>query len=315
MIYTVTVNPTLDKTWAVPELRPGEFHRCRVISEDMAGKGINVSQALQLLGIPSKTLGFLGGHTGQVFRDGLTALGLDLDFIEVGGETRQNITLLDEKTGLYTKLNEPGPTAKPEHIDALYRQVETYTQPGDIWVLSGSLPPGAPIDLYAQIIRRAQERGGRAFLDSSGEAMQAGMRARPFGVKPNSDEASEFFGEKIASDDDHVRAVRRLLQTDGTEVAAITRGEDGLVLALKSDSGRVIIARPPAVEAINPVAAGDSAMTGMLWGLLEGCDAVEVARRATAFGTATAMQPGSRLGSRSLIEELIPQIQITAIHR
>lgn len=310
MIYTVTANPTLDKTLAVSQLRPGEFHRARILRQDLSGKGINVSLALKELGIPSKTLGFVGGRVGQAFQDGLSAAGLDLAFIVVDEETRQNLTLLDESNGVHTKINEPGPTVNPAQVDALYRQVETFTQPGDIWVLSGSLPPGAPTDFYAQVIQRAQEHGAKAFLDSSGEPLRAGVQARPFGIKPNSEEAAEFFEEPIETDGDHVRAVKKFLELNGVELAAITRGKDGLVLGLKSEGGRVIIAKPSQVNAPTPIAAGDSTMVGILWGWLNGCDAVELARRGVAFGTATAMQPGSSIGSRVLVESLMPQVEL-----
>lgn len=310
MIYTVTANPTLDKTLAVSQLRPGEFHRARILRQDLSGKGINVSLALKELGIPSKTLGFIGGRVGQAFQDGLSAAGLDLAFILVDEETRQNLTLLDESNDVHTKINEPGPTVKPAQVDALYTQAETFTQPGDIWVLSGSLPPGAPSDFYAQVIRRVHERGAKVFLDSSGAPFRAGVQAHPFGIKPNSEEAAEFFGEFIETDADHVRAVKRFLEFNGVGIAAITRGKDGLVLALNSEGGRVIIAKPPQVEAPTPIAAGDSSLVGMLWGWLDGCDAAEIARRGVAFGTATAMQPGSSIGSRALVESLIPQVDI-----
>lgn len=312
MIYTVTCNPTLDKTWSVPELRPGEFHRAQVISEDISGKGINVSLALQALGIKSKTLGFVGGRTGQAFQEGLTARGLDLDFIWVDGETRQNITLLDESNGVYTKINEPGPTVTPAQLAALQAQVEQFTQPGDFWIFSGSLPPGAPVDLYADLIRRAQARGGKAFLDTSGAALRAGIEARPFCIKPNSDEASEYFNTPLLSDDDHARAVRRFLSIDGVQIAAITRGEQGLVFGM-NPLDEIYIAVPPPVEARSTVGAGDSALTGILWGLLDGCAPEMIARRGAAFGTATAMQDGSKVGNRALIESLIPRIDVQAV--
>jgi 1-phosphofructokinase family hexose kinase len=311
VIYTVTANPTLDKTLAVGQLRPGEFHRAQIVRQDLSGKGINVSLALKELGIPSKTLGFIGGRVGQAFQVGLSAMGLDLAFIDVGGETRQNLTVLDESNGVHTKINEPGPTVSEEHIQALYAQAETFTQPGDFWVLSGSLPPGAPSDFYAEIIRRVRNNAGKAFLDSSGEPLRLGVEAQPYCIKPNSEEASEFFGEPVETDAQHIQAVKRLLEPEHVQIAAVTRGKDGIALALKREPGRVLLARPPQVDAPTPIAAGDSTLTGIIWALLDGCDMETMARRAVAFGTATAMQPGSSIGSRALVESLIPQVTIT----
>jgi len=131
MIYTVTLNPTLDKTLCVPQLCPGEFHRAAILRAELSGKGINVTRALKALGIPSKTLGFVGGRTGQAFQVGMAEEGFDLHFVEVGGETRSNITLLDESTGIYTKINEPGPTINAGHIAAMQAQVEQFARAGD----------------------------------------------------------------------------------------------------------------------------------------------------------------------------------------
>jgi 1-phosphofructokinase family hexose kinase len=306
MIYTVTLNPTLDKTLSVPQLRPGEFHRARILAAELAGKGINVSRVLKSLGIPSRTLGFVGGRTGDAFRVGLAAEGFDIHFVDVGGETRSNITLLDESTGVYTKINEPGPTINAGHIAALQAQVEQWAQAGDYWVFSGSLPPGAPTDLYGQLVSHVQAHGAHAFLDTSEAALRASLSVRPYGLKPNSDEASQALGRPVVTDKDHCEAARSLRQM-GVQVVLLTRGGDGLVLAMGDD---VLLAFPPPVQVRSPVAAGDSAMAGLLWALLEGCDAAEVARRAVACGTGTAMQEGSAIGDRALVEDLRQKVKL-----
>ena len=215
MIYTVTLNPTLDKTLSVPVLRPGEVHRARFLRQDIGGKGINVSRALAALGIASIPIGFLGGATGKAMRDGLAADGFDARFVEVPGETRQNLTLLDESTGVYTKINEPGPTVGAGQLAALHGLVAGLAAPGDLWAFCGSLPPGAPADLYAELIAAVQARGARAILDTSGEALAAGLPARPFGLKPNSEEAAEALGRPVTTDAQHVTAAVRLAVLGG----------------------------------------------------------------------------------------------------
>jgi len=305
MIVTVTANPILDRTLSVPRLRPGEFHRAQVLRQELCGKGITVTRALAALGIPSKALGFVGGITGQAFKTGLKDEGFDIDFVEVDGETRQSTLIFDEATGLYTKINEPGPTIRPEHVAALRAQIDRLARPDDFWIFSGSLPPGAPVDLYARLIRQAQEHGARAFLDSSADAFRNGIAAQPFGVKLNTEESAEFFGQALETDEDHCTAAWRFIQEHGTQIPAITRGASGLVLALKSLSDSIIIATPPQVDVRSPVASGDAALAGILWGLLDGCDAPEIVRRAVACGTATAMQEGSGIGSRALVQVLL----------
>ena len=315
MIVTVTLNPTLDKTLSVPVLRPGEVHRARFLRQDIGGKGINVSRALRALGVASLPIGFLGGATGRAMRDGLIAAGYAARFVDVPGETRQNLTLLDEATGVYTKINEPGPTIGPEHLAALYALVDELTAPGDLWALCGSLPPGAPADLYADLVTAVQARGAQAILDTSEEALRLGLAARPAGIKPNSEEAAQALGQSVISDAEHVDAARRLRDllapaTPPAPVVCLTRGAAGLVLAA---DGELVMAEPPPVAARSPVGAGDATLAGLLWALADGCDAGEMARRAVACGTAAAMQEGTGVGTRALVDELRPQVRVVRV--
>jgi 1-phosphofructokinase family hexose kinase len=306
MIITVTLNPTLDKTLSVPRLEPGTLHRAQILREDLGGKGINVSRALRGLGISSSLTGFMAGATGQTMTSGLNAAGFEVQFVEVEGETRRNITLLDASTGQYTKFNEPGPSVGPNDLAALQSQVDKLAHSGDLWAFCGSLPPGAPSDLYANLIRRVQARGGRAFLDSSGLALREGLAARPFAIKPNSEEAAEVLGSPLDSDEDHCTAARRL-QAEGVSVVALTRGAHGLVLVM---DGEILLASPPPVVVRSSVGAGDAALAGLLWAISDGCDPVETARRIVASGTATAMQEGTAVGARALVEQLLSRVQV-----
>ena len=139
-----------------------------------AARGSTSRVRCAALGVASIPIGFLGGATGRAIRDGLAAQGYDARFVEVPGETRQNLTLLDEATGVYTKINEPGPTVGSEHLAALYALVDELAAPGDLWALCGSLPPGAPADLYADLVTAVQARGAAAILDTSETALAPG---------------------------------------------------------------------------------------------------------------------------------------------
>jgi 1-phosphofructokinase family hexose kinase len=309
MIYTVTPNPTLDKTLAVARLIPGEVHGARLVRQDLGGKGINVSLALRALGIESQVIGFVGGRTGALFTKGLAALGFTTHLIEIGGETRSNITLMDESSGVTTKINEPGASVDAAHVAALLSLVDTLAQPGDLWALCGSLPPGAPPGLYAQIIQRVQARGGRAFLDTSGAALRAGLEAQPYALKPNGEEAAAVLDVELQSEADYAKAAKQLLGESGAHVVVITRGSDGLLLAT-AGSDEVIVTVPPPVTARTPVGVGDAALAGMLWALRDGMDIAEVARRMVACGTAAVMQEGSAAAERAAVEALLPRVTL-----
>jgi 1-phosphofructokinase family hexose kinase len=236
----------------------------------------------------------------------LRAAGFDICFVELEDETRRNITLLDESYNQYTKINEPGPGVAAHHLAALGDKIDQMARPGDLWAFCGSLPPGSPSGLYASLIQQVQEHGARALLDSSGLAFREGVAAHPFAIKPNSEEASELLGNALRSDEEHCTAAHRL-QAEGVPVVALTRGAQGLVLAME---GQILMAYPPAVRARSPVGAGDAALAGLLWAISDGCNAVETARRVVACGTATAMEEGTGVGERALVEELLGQVRV-----
>ena len=316
MIVTVTLNPTLDKTLSVPALRPGEVHRARFLRQDIGGKGINVSRALAALGVASIPIGFLGGATGRAIREGLAAEGFDARFVEVPGETRQNLTLLDEASGVYTKINEPGPTVGPEHLAALYALVAELAAPGDLWALCGSLPPGAPADFYADLVTAVQARGAAAILDTSEEALRLGLAARPLGIKPNSEEAAQALGRPVASDEEHLDSGAPPLRAVGVDAAPCACGLPDTRRA------RVGAGRRRSVS-VGSAAAGERAQSGGRGGCDAGGPALgavgwlrcvrDGTRRAVACGTAAAMQEGTGVGPRALIDELRPQVRVTHV--
>ena len=306
MIFTITLNPSLDRTLSVKDLNPGAIHRAQLVREDLGGKGVNVSRSLRALGIPSRILGFAGGWSGEALRAGLLAEEFDVSFINTGTEIRQNITLFDEANDQYTKINELGPEIQAQHVAALEEQIDRIAQPGDLWAFCGSLPPEAPPDLYARLIRQVQERQGLAFLDTSGPALCMGMSARPFCIKVNTEEVGELLRRNLASDTE-VSRVASGLQEGATRLVVLTRGAQGLALAFGEER---LVAVPPIVEVHSSVGAGDATLAGLLWGVSEDCEPAMLARRAVACGTAAAMQDGSGVGEAAQVLELLEKVDV-----
>ncbi|HEY54046.1 MAG TPA: 1-phosphofructokinase, partial [Caldilineae bacterium] len=160
--------------------------------------------------------------------------------------------------------------------------------------------------LYARLIESIQQRGGRAFLDSSGPALRAGLAARPFAIKPNSEEAGELLGRPLLDDADHLRAAQALRDL-GAGIVALSRGREGLALSM---GNALLVAKPPSVAARSPIGAGDAALAGLIWAVVDDCDPDETALRIVASGTATAMQEGTAVGDRALVESLRSQVRI-----
>lgn len=304
MIYTVTLNPALDRELTVPALEYDEVLRATSSRIDCGGKGFNVSRMLAALGTPSVALGFAGGRTGDTLREGLEAIGITPEFVAIAGETRTNISIVPHDHARHIKVNEPGPTIADAERAALVERVRTLARPGDWWVLAGSLPPGLPPSFYADLIDIIKELNGQVLLDTSGEALQVSCAARPFLVKPNGYEASQLTGLPVNTPAEALAAARAL---DGIEQVVVSLGAAGALLVT---GGRGWLATPPPIEQRNPIGAGDSLVGGLVWGLSQGQTPAEVLRWAVACGAATAAHDGTAVGTRDEVTRLAAQVAI-----
>ncbi len=308
MIVTVTPNPVLDRTLTVPYIVFNEMVRATAVRVDWGGKGFNVSRALKALGTESLALGFVGGATGQALERGLRELGITTDFVYIAGETRTNIVITEQETGHYIKVNEAGPVISAEELAAFFALVNRRVRPGDLWILSGSLPPGVSPDFYARLIRTVQEAGAQAVLDTSGEPLILGCAAGPYLVKPNAIEAQEVTRQEIRNDDDAITAARFLLG-QGVQMVALSLGAEGLLLASRE---WMVRAWPPRVQVCNPVGAGDALLAGLVWAMRQALSPEETARWGVACGTAAAMSEGVAFGSFEAVQTLY---SLSSAHR
>jgi 1-phosphofructokinase family hexose kinase len=338
VIVTVTPNPGLDRTLTVPRIVFNQMMRATASRLDWGGKGFNVSRALQALGVESVATGFIGGATGHMLERGLSELGIGTDFVPIAGETRTNTVItsaplsagpsarlragIDADAYRYVKVNEPGPTVRAEEVATFFERAREKVRPGDIWVLCGSLPPGVPPDFYARLTALVQAMGARVLLDSSGEALRLGCAASPYLVKPNVVEAEEMTGQEISSDADTLAAAEFFLR-QGIELVALSLGAEGLLLTSKE---LAVWARPPRVQAHNPVGAGDALLAGIASALagpsapLRACPEPcrrehvlpleEIARWGVAAGTAAAVREGVSFGTRAEVEVLYKRVRV-----
>ncbi len=304
MIYTLTLNPALDRELTVPEIREDEVLRATHIRVDWGGKGFNVSRALAALGQPSVALGLVGGTVGEKLRAGLEASGIQLDLLTVAGESRVNVSIVGEQDGRVIKVNEPGPRIAPAELHALTEKIRELARPGDWWVLSGSLPPGVPGTFYADLIAILQVAGARALVDTSGEPLRHACMAGPFLVKPNVCEAAELTG--IAGPcPDNAGEVVCAIHALGAMHVLLTAGDQGAWLSDGMQAWRAI---PPVIEEANPVGAGDSLLAGVVWALAQELPSAEVLRWGVACGATAASLPGTGVGRYAQVAALVPQV-------
>ncbi|MFF8426292.1 1-phosphofructokinase family hexose kinase [Streptomyces sp. NPDC016566] len=303
MILTVTLNTALDITYRVRSLRPHTSHRVSDVIERPGGKGVNVARVLAALGHEVTATGFAGGATGQVLRDHLAATaGVTDAFVRVAGATRRTIAVVDELSGDTTQLNEPGPQISPTEWGVFLDRYEELLAPASAVALSGSLPPGVPVGAYAGLVRAARAAGVPVLLDTSGEPLRRGVAARPDIIKPNTEELAELTGshEPLRATQD---ARRR-----GAHAVVASLGPEGLLAATPEGRWR---AAPPAHIHGNPTGAGDSAVAGLLSGLVERLPWPERLARAVALSAATVRAPAAGEFDRAAYEELRGRVAVS----
>ena len=254
------------------------------------------------LGGKALATGFLGGTQGRIVARELAREGITGDFVEIAGETRVCIAIVDPKTGTQTEVNEHGPNVSPEEANALRERFVSLLrqQAFDYVVLSGSLPPGAPDTLYAELTELARAHSVPVVLDASGEALRQGIKARPWLVKPNQVELQALLNRPMETEADTMDAAREL-QGRGIANVIASRGEKGAILVSNSGTWRAV---PPQIEFASAVASGDSFVAGFLWAWQYGekpHDPESALRLATGAGAANAMVIGAGFCSRESI--------------
>ncbi|MFJ3304500.1 1-phosphofructokinase family hexose kinase [Streptomyces sp. NPDC086549] len=304
MILTVTLNTALDITYRVRSLRPHASHRVSDVTERPGGKGLNVARVLAALGHEVTATGFAGGGTGRAVREGLADTPGVLDaLLPIGGATRRTVAVVDELTGDTTQLNEPGPQITPAEWGAFQEVYGELLAGASAVALCGSLPPGVPVGAYAGLVRTARTAGVPVLLDTSGEPLRRGVAARPDILKPNAEELAELTGSH-----DPLRAAQDARRR-GAHAVVASLGADGLIA--HTPEGRWHAA-PPARMDGNPTGAGDSAVAGLLSGLVDRLPWPDRLARAAALSAATVRAPAAGEFDRATYEELVERVAVTA---
>lgn len=309
MIFTVTLNPAVDRELTVDDIAFNTVLRANGWRVDCGGKGFNVARMLKSVGVSSTALGFAAGKSGELLQARLHELGVETEFVWVAGETRTNVSIVEAESGRYVKVNEPGPAITKADLDKLARQVGDRVRAGDWWVLAGSLPPGVPPTCYGDLIAIIRSAGARVFLDTSDEALRQSCAAGPQLVKPNAEEAQALTGLPVSTPQE-IAAVGAAIRKMGPESVVISMGDKGALLV---DGENAWLASTPKIVERNPIGAGDSMVAGMVWGLSREEPMSDALCKGIACGAATAGQNGTTVGTLEQVNELLPKLRLTQI--
>lgn len=314
MIYTITLNPALDHYLEVEDFLMDDANRVKAECLYAGGKGIDVSRAIRRLGGDSMALGFIGGHNGRILVELLKREGVTTYFTPIRDETRRDVIISARRTGAQTLLHAQGPAVTRDEWQSLLAHLRLLDLREAYVALGGSLPRGVPVDAYRQIVALVQQRGAKAILDADGPALKAGLKAKPFAIKPNLHELQRVTGRRLRSDAD-ILAAAGSLSRRGVPLVIVSLGPRGLI-ALGRGPGEpaaILKAIPPVVRVKSRVGAGDSTVAGFVFRHAGGKGLEDCLRFATACGTAATLAPGNQLCRLADAQRLAPAVRLERI--
>ena len=270
------------------------------------GKGIDVSRAVHEMGGTTTAYGFIGGSEGRTVEILLDKEEVPFSFTPIKRETRTNFIITDIRTSRQTMIGAPGPHISNKELERFLRKIGQIQPTPDLMVASGSIPPGVPDNIYYTIIVEAANHGTRTILDSAGQWLKEGIKAKPFLIKPNTREAEDLLGAELPDEEAIIEAALSLVEM-GIEVAVISRGKDGIIAATKNIIAKAV---SPPLKVKSAVGAGDCTIAGLAIKLARGEPLIEACRLAAAMGSATVLTPGTELCHRADVEKLLPQIRV-----
>lgn len=306
-MLTVTMNPSIDMSYSIKELKLDDINRVSQVSKTAGGKGLNVTRVVHELGGPVKATGIVGGHLGNQLKEQLDSVGIEHDFYPISQETRNSIAVLHENHS-QTELLEAGPTVTEAEVEGYLAAFQRLLSEAKLLTISGSLAKGLPTDFYVQLIMEAKEKGVDALLDTSGEALQEALRgnAKPKLIKPNLTEINELLQSKL--DSHQPEKLKQALNHPlfkGVEWIVVTLGGDGAIVKHNDLFYRATI---PKIAVVNPVGSGDATIAGLAYALSRYESDEKIIKTGMTTGMLNALEPVTGHINTENFQELYNQI-------
>lgn len=308
MIFTLTMNPCLDRYIYVDELIVDDTIRAKKVVDYPAGKGIDVSRVIRELGGVSIAIALVGGANGRRLEEMLDKEGVIYSSIRVPQETRMNI-ILETSKGQY-RISMPGEKIGVKKLQVVLEVLNALVRQGDVVVVSGSLPKGVAAEFYTGIIFTLKQWGATVYFDSDGDKLKAGLIGQPDYIKPNLHEFQRLIGKNVSSRKEIISEARKVIEIHELKAILLTLGGEG---AYFISNEKVLYTKTIKVPVKSAVGAGDSFLAGFVLKKTEGASDEEALRWANASGTAAVMTPGTRLCRKSDVEKLLEKVEVERI--
>ncbi len=305
-IVTLTFSPCIDKSTMVAALAPDIKMNCTAVTLEPGGGGINVARALSKLGTKAKAMYISGGCNSKEFEQLMEQENIPSIVIAGVHETRENIIIVDESNGKQYRFGMPMNTLVEKEYIRFLIELKAMDDLSYI-IVSGSVPPGVSLTIFAEIAAFAHEVNARLIVDTKGDALKQAVDAGVFLIKPNLGELSALVGKKEIDVNEVKDIARSLIKSGKCEVVVVSMGAEGALLVTSNIIKQII---PPTVERKSTVGAGDSMVAGMVYALHDGSELIEAVQYGVACGTAATLNPGTELCRKEDVASLLPKVTI-----
>lgn len=297
MIYTVTLNPSIDYVVRLSDLTLGITNRTESEEYYYGGKGINVSCVLAELDLDSTALGFIAGFTGKAIEDGIRNDRITTDFIKLSGRiSRINVKI---KADEETEINGQGPDISDAELNRLIEKLD-HIHDGDTLIIAGSIPKTLPDDIYERMLERVKDKDIRIVVDATKKLLVNSLKYKPFLIKPNRQEISEIFDVEVKTEEDTEKYARKLMEMGAQNVLISLGGEGAMLIDEYGNKHKIGVLKE---KVINTVGSGDSMVAGFVAGYEKEKSYSYALKLGSACGNATAFLPG--LATKEKINEIL----------
>lgn len=286
LIATLTMNTAIDRLLFIDRFSKNNTNRINRVTETLGGKGTHVSLNLDRLGLKNDCYGVVMGQTGKRVTDILkrySNINVKMYYQE-NGETRTNYALIENDHSC-TLITEKGKTISKDICNKVVNMLKDSLVDEDDLVLSGDASNTEIPNIYNYIMEKLSEKKIRVYLDTSSENLINGIKLKPFMVKPNLEELSQYVGKKVESREDILQGMKEIINK-GVSLVAVTCGEDGSYVYYQNQFYRI---EPLKIKAVNTIGCGDAYLSGIIYGINSSMDFEDVLSYASAVSAATAL--------------------------
>jgi tagatose 6-phosphate kinase len=312
MILIVTLNPCIDKTIYIQKNFFGKIIKAEKVKSIAGGKGNNVARVLNELGVKNLSLNFIGGHYGEIIRELLDNDGINYEYVKIKDSSR-NITTVLEDNYRQTVYVETSPhisdSEKEEMMKLFKKSIIRYRDELKLVIISGSIPSDNCLDIYSNMIIIAKDYNIKTVLDTSGKALNTGINAEPFMIKPNLTELKDIFSKKLNFDTYKEKELLPLFKklNKKIEIIILTLEKQGALAFIKDKVFKIL---PPEIKTINSVGSGDAFIGGFAYGIYKDMQFLDCIRIGIAAGAANAQIWDACFCTKDQIFNLVNKVMI-----